>query len=43
MIGGTRQTVNRLLNDFVDQGLLKVEKETVVIPDVDRLARAAER
>jgi len=43
MIGGTRQTVNRLLNDFEDQGLLKVEKEIVVIPDVDRLAHAAER
>ena len=43
MIGGTRQSVNRLLNDFVDQGLLRVEKESVVIPDLERLARAAER
>ena len=43
MIGGTRQTVNRLLADLVDQGLIRFEKDTVVIPDVARLARASER
>ena len=43
MIGGTRQTVNRLLSDFVAQGLIRFEKESIVIPDLDRLARAAER
>ncbi len=43
MIGGTRQTVNRLLNDFAAQGLIRVEKESVIIPDLDRLAKAAER
>jgi CRP/FNR family transcriptional regulator len=43
MIGGTRQTVNRLLADFVEQDLIRFEKETLVIPDVARLARAAER
>lgn len=43
MIGGTRQTVNRLLADFVDQDLIRFEKDTLVIPDVARLARAAER
>jgi CRP-like cAMP-binding protein len=43
MIGGTRQTVNRLLADFAEQGLIRQEKDTIVIPDLDRLAHAAER
>jgi CRP/FNR family transcriptional regulator len=43
MIGGTRQTVNRLLNDFVGRGLLRFEKDSVVIPDLERLEQAAER
>jgi CRP/FNR family transcriptional regulator len=43
MIGGTRQTVNRILADFVERDLIRFEKETLVIPDLDRLARAAER
>jgi len=43
MIGGTRQTVNRLLSDFADQGLIRIEKDVLVIPDVARLERAAER
>jgi CRP-like cAMP-binding protein len=43
MIGGTRQTVNRLLADFVEQGLIRFQRDTLVVPDVDALARAAER
>jgi CRP-like cAMP-binding protein len=43
MIGGTRQTVNRLLSDLVARDLVRLEKEILVIPDVDRLERAAER
>jgi CRP/FNR family cyclic AMP-dependent transcriptional regulator len=43
MIGGTRQTVNRLLADFTAEGLIRIEKETLVVPDLDRLERAAER
>jgi len=43
MIGGTRQTVNRLLADFAAEGLILIEKETLVVPDIDRLERAAER
>ena len=43
MIGGTRQTVNRLLSDMVTQGLVRFDRESLVIPDVDRLSRAAER
>jgi len=43
MIGGSRQSVNRLLADFVEQGLLRFEGETLVIPDAERLADAARR
>jgi CRP-like cAMP-binding protein len=43
MIGGTRQTVNRLLSDFAERGLIRIEKDVLVIPDLDRLERAAER
>ena len=43
MIGGTRQTVNRLLNEFADRGLIRFEKDSVVIPSLERLEQAAER
>lgn len=43
MIGGTRQTVNRLLADFAEQQLILQEKDVLIIPDLERLARAAER
>jgi len=43
MIGGTRQTVNRLLADMSAQGLVRVERDVLVIPDLARLERAAER
>ena len=43
MIGGTRQTVNRLINDLVERGLVRFEKDDLVIPDLERLERAAER
>jgi CRP-like cAMP-binding protein len=43
MIGGTRQTVNRLLSDFTAEGLIRIEKEWLVVPDLGRLERAAER
>jgi CRP/FNR family transcriptional regulator, cyclic AMP receptor protein len=43
MIGGTRQTVNRLLADFTAEGLIRIEKETLVVPDLERLERAADR
>ena len=43
MIGGTRQSVNRLLADLTAQGLIRPDGDTLVIPDVTRLARAAER
>jgi CRP/FNR family cyclic AMP-dependent transcriptional regulator len=43
MIGGARQTVNRLLADFTDQGLLRFEGDELVIPEPRRLAAAARR
>jgi CRP-like cAMP-binding protein len=43
MIGGSRQSVNRLLADFVAQGLLRFEGDDLVIPDPRRLADAARR
>lgn len=43
MIGGTRQSVNRLLAGLVEQGLIRIDRDSIVIADVDRLARSAER
>jgi CRP-like cAMP-binding protein len=43
MIGGTRQTVNRLLGEFTAEGLIRIDRDTLVVPDLDRLERAAAR
>lgn len=43
MIGGSRQSVNRLLADFVRQGLLRFDGDELAIPDTARLAAAAHR
>ena len=43
MIGGTRQSVNKLLSGLVDRGLVIIEKDTLVIPDVAALELEAER
>jgi CRP-like cAMP-binding protein len=43
MIGGTRQSVNRLLSGLVDRGLVIIEPDTLTIPDVDALVREASR
>jgi CRP/FNR family cyclic AMP-dependent transcriptional regulator len=43
MIGGARQSVNRLLADFVAEGLLRFDGDELVIPDARRLANAARR
>lgn len=39
MIGGTRQSVNRLLSGLVDEGLVLIERDTLVITDIGRLER----
>ena len=43
MIGGTRQSVNKLLSGLVDEDLIRIERDTLVITDVDRLAMRADR
>ena len=43
MIGGTRQSVNKLLSQLVDDGLLVIEHDTLVINDLNELAERAER
>jgi CRP/FNR family cyclic AMP-dependent transcriptional regulator len=43
MIGGSRQSVNRLLSDLADDGLVELERDTLVINDIERLARTVER
>ncbi len=42
MIGGTRQSVNKLLSGLVDEGLLQIDRDTLVIGDLAALeARGA--
>ena len=42
MIGGTRQSVNRLLSGLVEEGLLEIDRDTLVISDLEALeARSA--
>lgn len=43
MIGGSRQSVNRLLADFVARDLLRFDGDELVIPDTPRLVAAARR
>jgi CRP-like cAMP-binding protein len=43
MIGGTRQSVNRLLSELVEGDLIRVESDALVITDLDELARRGER
>lgn len=43
MIGGSRQSVNRLLAELVGAGLLTFQGDELVIPDAARLAAAARR
>lgn len=43
MIGGSRQSVNRVLSELASQGLVRVEKDSLVIPDEAALERAVRR
>ena len=43
MVGGSRESVNRLLADFVARGLIRFERDTLVVPDADRLMQEARR
>ena len=43
MIGGTRQSVNKLLSELVVDGLVVIERDTIIIPSVTALERQADR
>ncbi|HEX5828708.1 MAG TPA: Crp/Fnr family transcriptional regulator [Candidatus Limnocylindrales bacterium] len=43
MVGSTRQSVNKLLGFFVDDGLIRMERDAIVIVDLAGLHRAARR
>jgi CRP/FNR family transcriptional regulator, cyclic AMP receptor protein len=43
MIGATRPTVNRMLSGFAEEGLLRIDRDVLVVPDLERLDRVAER
>ena len=43
MIGATRQSVNKLLGEFEDAGLLRMDRDSILVPDVVKLSRAAHR
>ena len=43
MIGCTRQSVNKLLGQFTDDGLIRLERERIVVLDLEGLNRTAHR
>ena len=43
MVGSTRQSVNKLLGQFTDDGFLHVERDAIVVTDLEGLARASRR
>jgi len=43
MIGATRQSVNKLLGEFVAAGLLRLDRDAMVVTDIDALLRASRR
>ena len=43
MVGGSRESVNRLLADFVGRGLIRFERDILVVPNPGRLTQEARR
>ena len=43
MVGCTRQSVNKLLGQFTDDGLLRLDREGIVVTDLDGLVTASHR
>ncbi len=43
MVGSTRQSVNKLLGWLIDDGLIRLERDAIVIVDLPGLQRAARR
>lgn len=42
MIGGTRPRVNRLVGEFVEEGLIRIEADDIVVVDLPALERRAD-
>lgn len=42
LIGSSRVTVTKLMNQFIDQGLIKIYKRKIIIRDMDRLKNKIE-
>jgi CRP/FNR family cyclic AMP-dependent transcriptional regulator len=43
MVGGSRESVNRLLAELVARGLIRFDRDIIVVPDPDRLNAEAHR
>jgi CRP/FNR family transcriptional regulator, cyclic AMP receptor protein len=43
MVGSTRQSVNKLLGYFADDGLIRMERDAIIVQDLPGLQRAARR
>jgi CRP/FNR family transcriptional regulator, cyclic AMP receptor protein len=43
MVGSTRQSVNKLLRQFTDDGYLRLERDAIVVTDLEGLSRASRR
>ena len=43
MIGGTRQSVNRLLSELITDGLVRLETDRLIVTDVRALERRSDR
>ena len=43
MVGCTRQSVNKLLGQFTDDGFIRLEREGIVVTDLDGLTAASRR
>jgi len=43
MVGCTRQSVNKLLGQFTDDGLIRLDREGIVVTDLDGLVAASRR
>ena len=43
MVGCTRQSVNKLLGQFADDGLVRVDRDGIVVTDLGGLVEASRR
>ena len=43
MVGCTRQSVNKLLGQFTDDGLVRLERDAIVVTDLEGLAATSRR